>query len=101
MQANRFARDTGHTVALFTVGGVFSSDDDTTDMADEQYLADVKNKDNSLVQQGMKVAVLKYGTGGVARQLVTRGEIVKFVAARGTKALAEMHASAQDQGTSA
>ncbi|KAI8463236.1 MAG: hypothetical protein J3K34DRAFT_153963 [Monoraphidium minutum] len=39
---------------------------------------------------GLKLAVLKYGSGGVARQLVSRQEIVKFVCARGGKALAEL-----------
>jgi hypothetical protein len=37
----------------------------------------------------------------VSRQLVTRSEIVKFVSARGSKALAEMHANAQQAEASA
>lgn len=101
-QANRFARDTGHTVALFAVGGVLAGDaPDTADLSQDLVLADVKAKDNSIVQPGLKVAVLKYGSGGVARQLVTRGEIVKFVSARGSKALGEMHANAHQADASA
>jgi hypothetical protein len=38
----------------------------------------------------LKLAVLKYGSGGVAQQLVSRQEIVKFVCARGSKALGEL-----------
>eukprot|EP00882_Tetradesmus_deserticola_P015214 GHRQ01016203.1.p1 GENE.GHRQ01016203.1~~GHRQ01016203.1.p1 ORF type:complete len:193 (+),score=87.77 GHRQ01016203.1:48-626(+) len=91
-EANRFARDTGHSVAIFTVGGVISDMEDVTDFAGDCYVLDVKDKNNHPVQQGLKVAVLKYGTGGVSKQLTTRGEIVKFVSARGSKAMLELHA---------
>lgn len=97
LQANRFARDTGHSVALFTVGGIFSDMEDATDFAGEAYVLDVKDKNNSPVQQGLKVAVLKYGTGGVSKQLTTRGEIVKFVSARGSKAMQELHAMSREE----
>jgi hypothetical protein len=97
LQANRFARDTGHSVAIFTVGGVFSDMDDVTDFAGDSYVLDVKDKNNSPVQQGLKVAVLKYGTGGVSKQLTTRGEIVKFVSARGSKAMQELHAASREE----
>jgi hypothetical protein len=45
----------------------------------------------------MQVAVLKYATGGVAQNLITRGEITKFVSQRGVKAMAEMRAQQQMQ----
>jgi hypothetical protein len=97
VQANRFARDTGHSVAIFTVGGVFTDMDDITDFTGDSYVVDAKDKNNSLVQQGLKVAVLKYGTGGVSQQLTTRGEIVKFVSARGNKAMQELHAMNREE----
>jgi hypothetical protein len=97
LQANRFARDTGHSVAIFTVGGVFSDMEDVTDPAGDLYALDVKDKNNSPVQQGLKVTVLKYGTGGVSKQLATRGEIVKFVSARGSKAMQELHAFSREE----
>lgn len=96
LQANRFARDTGHSVAIFTVGGLISNMDDVADFHQDNYCVDVKGKDNQLVAPGLKVAVLKYGTGGVAKQLTTRGEIIKFVSARGSKALGELYAQSKE-----
>lgn len=96
-EANRFARDTGHSVAIFSVGGVYTDLEDTPSNAtypEEHFIAEVKAKDNTPVSPNLKVAVLKYGTGGVAKQLVTRGEIVKFISARGVKAMVDMHAAA-------
>lgn len=95
LQANRFAADTGYTVALFGVGGLFTQlqgDQDET-----LTLTEVRTKDGAPpVDDDMRVAVLKYATGGVATQLTSRAEIIKFVSQRGVKALAEMHAN-QDQ----
>lgn len=94
LQANRFARDTGHSVALFSVGGLYSDMDEVVDLNGDSYIVDVKHKDNTPVAQNLKVAVLKYGTGGVAKQLITRAEIVKFISARGSKALTDMYNAA-------
>lgn len=94
MQANRFARDTGHSVAIFSVGGLWSDMDEVTDPEGDRYIVDIKHKDNTPVAANFKVSVLKYGTGGVAKQLITRNEIVRFVSARGSKALTDMYTAA-------
>lgn len=97
-QANRFAHDTGCTVALFGVGGVYTEQPDGQD--DNCCLAEVKNKDsNDPVDDGLKVAVLKYATGGVASQLISRGEIIKFVSQRGVKAMADMYAASAQEAS--
>lgn len=44
-----------------------------------------------LPPRGVKLAVLKYGTGGVAAQIAARPEIVKFMCARGTRAIVDLH----------
>jgi hypothetical protein len=85
-QINAFAADTGHSVAVFTIGGVLSDRPDSDDAAADHILKPAPCPSHP----DMKLAVLKYGSGGVARQLVLRPEIVKFVAARGSKALAEL-----------
>lgn len=84
--------ETGHTVAIFTVGGIISETPESTadDYEGETYVKGV----NAASLPDLKLSVLKYGTGGVCKQLTTRPEIVKFVCARGTKALSEI--AAQD-----
>jgi hypothetical protein len=79
------------------VGGIFSDEDDQGggSLEGDSYAVDVKNKDNLVVLPKLKVNVLKYGTGGVSKHLTTRPEIVKFISARGSKALLEMQASQQ------
>jgi hypothetical protein len=47
---------------------------------------------------GVKLAVLKYGTGGVAAQIAARPEIVKFLCVRGTRAIVDLHNSAHAGG---
>lgn len=75
-------------MAVFTIGGILSDADDTPP---EDYAADaVLKSTNTGSQPRLKLAVLKYGSGGVGGQLVARPEIVKFVCARGFKALAEI-----------
>ncbi len=98
-EANRFARDTGMSVAVFAIGGVLSDAVDTADLGADVYMSDVRGKDGEPVLPRLKSAVLKYGTGGVARPLVARAEIVKFVATRGSKALTELVASAAGGGS--
>lgn len=97
-QANLFARDTGHSVAVFSVGGMITDIEDTEGVEQSSYIATVKNKDNTLVAPNLKTTVLKYGTGGVSKQLVGRIEIVKFISARGNKALADMYIAANNNG---
>lgn len=82
-------------MALFTVGGSFTERPDTMDDP-HLCLASVKPKEYE-EPDGLKVAVLKYGTGGVANNLITRGEITKFVSQRGVKALSELRAAAAAQ----
>ncbi|KIZ06139.1 hypothetical protein MNEG_1824 [Monoraphidium neglectum] len=85
---NAFAAETGQSVAVFTTGGVLS---DAPDSAPDDFAADALLKSaGSAAHPRLKLAVLKYGSGGVGRQLVARPEIVKFVSARGFKALAEI-----------
>jgi hypothetical protein len=93
-EANRFARDTGHSVALFAVGGFYSDMADVTDFNADAYIVDLKGKDNAPIAPNLKVSVIKYGTGGVSKQLVARGEIVRFISARGGKALTDMYTAA-------
>lgn len=92
-EANSFAADTGHSVAMFTIGGILSDQNDSSadDFSEEAY---VKSTNSSNFPR-LKLAVLKYGSGGVAKQLTVRPEIVKFVCARGTKALSEMAQNAE------
>lgn len=97
-QANRFAVQTGYSVALFSVGGTFTEQPDAADA--QHSIATVRTKDGSLCgEDDFKVAVLKYATGGVASQLIGRGEIIKFVSQRGVKAMADMYAQANQEAS--
>lgn len=59
-------------------------------------LSSVKQKDPT-ASDNLTVAVLKHATGGVANNLITRGEITKFVAQRGVKAISDLWAASQQQ----
>jgi hypothetical protein len=87
-QINAFAADTGHSVAVFTIGGLLTDAPDTP--ADDLAAEAILKAASSDAHPRLKLSVLKYGSGGVAQQLVARSEIVKFVCARGTKALGEL-----------
>ena len=83
-------------MALFGVGGVLT--EHTGDVDQVVTLAEVKAKDSSYsVDPNMRAAVLKHATGGVAAQLISRAEIIKFVSQRGAKALSEIAANPADQ----
>lgn len=88
----RFAAETGHSVALLTVGGILSVEPESG--ADE-FDGDVYTKAVAAKDPRLKLNIFKFGTGGVCAQLVKRPEIVKFVCARGTKALLEMASNAE------
>jgi hypothetical protein len=94
-QANRFARETGFSVALFSVGGIHTDSPDTMDDPACCLSTVKKDAEPSKGQPVLKVAVLKHATGGVAGTLITRGEITKFVAQRGVKAISDLSAQAE------
>jgi hypothetical protein len=88
-QINSFAADTGASVAVFAIGGILSDAPDT--QPDDVALDAIQRPLTAAsADPRMRLAVVKYGSGGVARQLVGRPEIVKFVCARGAKALSEL-----------
>jgi hypothetical protein len=82
-------------VALFSVGGIYTADADTMD--DPACCLSAVKKDADATGEQLKVAVLKHATGGVAGTLITRGEITKFVAQRGVKAITDLSAQAEAQ----
>jgi hypothetical protein len=97
-QVNRFARDTGYSVAIFSVGGIYDTEHPESMEDPACCIAPCVTK-NGPTEEGLKVAVLKYATGGVASNLITRGEITKFVAQRGVKAIADMFVSHQAEAS--
>jgi hypothetical protein len=97
-QANKFARDTGYSVAIFSVGGIYDTDYPESMEDPACCIAPCVTKQGG-TEPDLKVAVLKYATGGVASNLITRGEITKFVAQRGVKAIADMYASVQAEAS--
>lgn len=97
-EVNRFARDTGYSVAIFSVGGIYDTEHPESMEDPACCIAPCVTK-NGPTEEGLKVAVLKYATGGVASNLITRGEITKFVAQRGVKAIADMFVSHQAEAS--
>lgn len=97
VQVNRFALETGFSVALYGIGGTFTDQADAEGGGVDPCIATVRNKGGGLAGPAdFKVAVLTHGTGSVATALVERAEISKFVSGRGVKDMAALQAAQQD-----
>lgn len=81
-------------MALIAVGGLRTAESDTPPDA----VAAAQSTLSATGAPGLKLSVLKYGSGGVAAALVGQQQINNYVRVRGTRALDDLAAQEASSG---